>query len=359
MAKLSHDQHLLHFSQALHAFGRWSADPPRVSAASFQAARTASPSACRRTAAEWRPCARCTSPSRPPSSPPPSRAAPSRRVPRSSCTARPTARNRARSPRGRWACPGWSRRKRGRSPWSSRSSCPPRSGPPGGEPVHPGDVLRQLRGSGEDAPLSLCSAFRRLPPVPVNSPFHAHLPSVGSMPAVQGGSITKGLPGTRVHQDTPISYRGGSITQGTPADVLYKGTITRLITEDSPSRAERAREEALSKGQLVYEGISGHILSYERTTPQNPKEEGRGVPGEILGLKRPYDVMEGGISRGLPIRDSLSAANCEGLIGRAMPQERHSPHHFKESHHIRGSISQGIPRHVDPRTSTCGGRSSR
>ncbi|XP_064210111.1 nuclear receptor corepressor 2 isoform X6 [Anguilla rostrata] len=170
----------------------------------------------------------------------------------------------------------------------------------------------------------------------------------GSMPAVQGGSITKGLPGTRVHQDTPISYRGGSITQGTPADVLYKGTITRLITEDSPSRAERAREEALSKGQLVYEGISGHILSYERTTPQNPKEEGRGVPGEILGLKRPYDVMEGGISRGLPIRDSLSAANCEGLIGRAMPQERHSPHHFKESHHIRGSISQGIPRHVDP-----------
>ncbi|KAG9354845.1 hypothetical protein JZ751_001558, partial [Albula glossodonta] len=169
----------------------------------------------------------------------------------------------------------------------------------------------------------------------------------GSMSAVQGGSITKGLPGTRVHQDTPISYRGGSITQGTPADVLYKGTITRLITEDSPSRGERAREEALSKGQLVYEGISGHILTYDRTTPQNPKEEGRGAPGEILGLKRPYDVMEGGISRGLPIRDSLST-NCEGLIGRAMPQERHSPHHFKETHHIRGSISQGIPRHVDP-----------
>jgi len=33
------------------------------------------------------------------------------------------------------------------------------------------------------------------------------------MPAVQGGSITKGIPGTRVHQEPPISYRGGSITQ--------------------------------------------------------------------------------------------------------------------------------------------------
>ncbi len=35
----------------------------------------------------------------------------------------------------------------------------------------------------------------------------------GPMPAVQGGSITKGIPGTRVHQEPSISYRGGSITQ--------------------------------------------------------------------------------------------------------------------------------------------------
>uniref|UniRef100_A0A673Z3J2 Nuclear receptor corepressor 2 n=1 Tax=Salmo trutta TaxID=8032 RepID=A0A673Z3J2_SALTR len=156
-------------------------------------------------------------------------------------------------------------------------------------------------------------------------------PIVRSMPAVQGGSITKGIPGTRVHQDSPISYRGGSITQGTPADVLYKGTITRLITEDNPSRAERERDEALSKGHVVYEGISGHILTYDRLPSQNPKEDGRGQPGEILGLKRPYDVMEGGISR--------------GLMGRAMPHERDSPH---PTHHIRGSISQGIPRHLEP-----------
>uniref|UniRef100_A0A3Q0SM03 Nuclear receptor corepressor 2 n=1 Tax=Amphilophus citrinellus TaxID=61819 RepID=A0A3Q0SM03_AMPCI len=161
-----------------------------------------------------------------------------------------------------------------------------------------------------------------------------------SIPAVQGGSITKGIPGTRMLSD---SYRGGSITQGTPADVLYKGTITRLITEDSASRVERERDEALSKGHVLYEGISGHILTYDR------KYNSAGQSGEILGLKRSYDVMEGGISRGLPMRESLSAANCEGLIGRAMPHDSDSPHHatYKEAHHIRGSISQGIPRHLD------------
>ena len=46
--------------------------------------------------------------------------------------------------------------------------------------------------------------------------------------------------------------------------MLYKGTITRLITEDSACRAERERDEALSKGQVVYEGVSGHILTYDR-----------------------------------------------------------------------------------------------
>uniref|UniRef100_W5MFZ2 Nuclear receptor corepressor 2 n=1 Tax=Lepisosteus oculatus TaxID=7918 RepID=W5MFZ2_LEPOC len=168
--------------------------------------------------------------------------------------------------------------------------------------------------------------------------------------AMQGGSITKGIPGTRIHQDAPITCRGGSITQGTPAEVLYKSTITRLI-EDSPSRAERAREEALSKGHVIYEGISGHILSYDAGAPgQNSKEEGRGsgTPGEIPGLKRPYDVMEGGIARGLPIRDAMASVNCEGLIGRALPQDRHSPHPFKDTHLIPGSISQGVPRHMEP-----------
>uniref|UniRef100_A0A8C8A3W6 Nuclear receptor corepressor 2 n=1 Tax=Oryzias sinensis TaxID=183150 RepID=A0A8C8A3W6_9TELE len=165
---------------------------------------------------------------------------------------------------------------------------------------------------------------------------------------VQGGSITKGIPGTRLHPESAISYRGGSITQGTPADVLYKGTITRLITEDSVGRAERERDDALSKGHVVYEGISSHILTYDRPPSQTLKEDGRGSgqSGEILSLKRPYDVMEGG--RGLSLRDS--SVNCEGLISRAMPHDRDSPHHtpYKEPHHIHGSISQGIPRHLDP-----------
>uniref|UniRef100_A0A8C7C9W5 Nuclear receptor corepressor 2 n=1 Tax=Oncorhynchus kisutch TaxID=8019 RepID=A0A8C7C9W5_ONCKI len=159
-----------------------------------------------------------------------------------------------------------------------------------------------------------------------------------SLPAVQGGSITKGIPGTRVHQDSPISYRGGSITQGTPADVLYKGTITRLITEDSPSRAERERDELLSKGHVVYEGISGHILTYDRPPSQNPKDDGRGQPGEILGLKRPYDV------RGNQCYSFFTLTPTSGLIGRAISHERDNPH---PTHHIRGSISQGIPRHLD------------
>lgn len=44
------------------------------------------------------------------------------------------------------------------------------------------------------------------------------------------------------------------------------------------------------------------------------KDEGRGSgqPGDIVGLKRPYDLMEGCISRGLPMRDSV--ANCEGML---------------------------------------------
>uniref|UniRef100_A0A672JII0 Nuclear receptor corepressor 2 n=1 Tax=Salarias fasciatus TaxID=181472 RepID=A0A672JII0_SALFA len=146
-----------------------------------------------------------------------------------------------------------------------------------------------------------------------------------------------------------------STPQGTPADLLYKGTITRLITEDSASRTERERDEALSTGNVLFEGLIGNILTYDREycpTSQTPKDDSRGPgqAGDMLGLKRPYDVMEGGISRGLPMRDSLSAANCEGLIGRAMPHDRDSPHHthYKDAHHIRGSISQGIPRHLDP-----------
>lgn len=62
-------------------------------------------------------------------------------------------------------------------------------------------------------------------------------------------------------------------------------------------------------------------LKFVGSSSQTPKDEGRGSgqPGEILGLKRPYDVMDGGISRGLPMRDSLSAANCEGMNNPIQP----------------------------------------
>uniref|UniRef100_A0A8C9TBI6 Nuclear receptor corepressor 2 n=1 Tax=Scleropages formosus TaxID=113540 RepID=A0A8C9TBI6_SCLFO len=256
-----------------------------------------------------------------------------------------------RSPAARIPCPGWSQIS-----WVSGSEAEPAAllmhrapgvlivTPP---PPTPGSLPMVKQEQLSPRPQA-ASLVENLSTQSLSPDLSAARAVAGSLPAVQGGSITKGIPGTRVHQDTP-SYRGGSITQGTPADVLYKGTITRLVAEDSPSRH---RDEPLSKGHVVYEGISGHILTYDRGVTQNPKDEGRGSmsQGELLGLKRPYDVMEGGISRGLPLRDSLSSVGCEGLIERAMPQDRHSPHPFKEAHHIRGSISQGIPRHLDPQS---------
>ncbi|KAF6082204.1 nuclear receptor corepressor 2 [Phyllostomus discolor] len=164
--------------------------------------------------------------------------------------------------------------------------------------------------------------------------------SLGSVP---GGSISKGVPSARAPAESPVSYRG-SITHGTPAEVLYKGTITRIVGEDSPGRLDRSREDGLPKGHVIYEGKKGHILSYEGglSVPQCSKEDGRsssGPPHETAAPKRTYDMMEGRVSR------AITAASIEGLMGRAIPPERHSPHHLKEQqHHIRGSITQGIPR---------------
>ncbi|XP_035754441.1 nuclear receptor corepressor 2 [Egretta garzetta] len=167
-----------------------------------------------------------------------------------------------------------------------------------------------------------------------------------SLSSASGGSITKGTPTSRPPPESPITYRG-SITHGTPAEVLYKGTITRIIGEDSPSRAEKAREDAMPKGHVIYEGKKGHVLSYEGgvAASQCPKEDSRssGASHETTGTKRTYDMMEGRISRGLSARDTLSAS-IEGLMGRAIPPDRHSPHNLKEQHHMRGSITQGIPR---------------
>lgn len=46
-----------------------------------------------------------------------------------------------------------------------------------------------------------------------------------------------------------------------------------------------------------------------------------------------------------PFSSRHSSASVPGLVGRAMPHDRDSPHHtpYKDAHHIHGSISQGNP----------------
>uniref|UniRef100_A0A8C9T7R4 Nuclear receptor corepressor 1 n=1 Tax=Scleropages formosus TaxID=113540 RepID=A0A8C9T7R4_SCLFO len=160
--------------------------------------------------------------------------------------------------------------------------------------------------------------------------------------AIQEGSITRGTPAKVSAEALP--YRGGSITQGTPAlpqssiaaDILLKGTITKLATEDLSS-PEKSRGEALSKGHVIYEGKSGHILSYDSI--KNPREGPRS-PRMGPELKRTYEMMEGSITRGHPVREG---APYEGLISRAMPRE--GPHsESKDRAVLAGSIMQGTPR---------------
>ncbi|XP_075689751.1 nuclear receptor corepressor 2 isoform X4 [Rhinoderma darwinii] len=161
-----------------------------------------------------------------------------------------------------------------------------------------------------------------------------------------GGSLAKGFLSNRPPPDPQIMYRG-SITHGTPAEVLYKGTISKIMGENSPGRVDRMREEPLSKGQVIYKGKKGHILSLDgNTASQNSKEDNRtvGSSQDASAPKRTYDVMEGQMPRGLQIRD-IPTGPIEGLMGRAIPGDRHSPHSMKEPpQHIRGSITQGIPR---------------
>lgn len=75
-----------------------------------------------------------------------------------------------------------------------------------------------------------------------------------------------------------VKYGSWWLSKGTPAEVLYKGTITRIIGEDSPSRAEKVREDAMPKGHVIYEGKKGHVLSYD----------GKSQPSAFLG-----QVLEG------------------------------------------------------------------
>ncbi|XP_047235292.1 nuclear receptor corepressor 1 isoform X1 [Girardinichthys multiradiatus] len=137
-----------------------------------------------------------------------------------------------------------------------------------------------------------------------------------------------------------LAFRG-SITQGTPAlsqgsiaADLLKGTITKLATEDLGS-PDKARGEQLAK--VIYEGKSGHILSYDGI--KNPRENTRS-PRTGHELKRTHDMMEGPMGRAHHGREG---APFEGLISRALPREGHHGD-SKERPLITGSIMQGTPR---------------
>uniref|UniRef100_A0A7N6AUT8 Nuclear receptor corepressor 1 n=1 Tax=Anabas testudineus TaxID=64144 RepID=A0A7N6AUT8_ANATE len=139
-----------------------------------------------------------------------------------------------------------------------------------------------------------------------------------------------------------LAFRG-SITQGTPALTqssiaadLLKGTITKLATEDLSS-PDKTRGEQLSKGHVIYEGKSGHILSFDAI--KSSRENTRS-PRTSHEMKRTYDMMEGSMGRGHPGREG---APFEGLISRALPREGlHGD--SKERQLTPGSIMQGTPR---------------
>lgn len=169
----------------------------------------------------------------------------------------------------------------------------------------------------------------------------------GTAGAVQEGSITRGTPASKISVETISSLRG-SITQGTPAlpqagiptEALVKGPVSRMpIEESSP---EKVREEAASKGHVIYEGKSGHILSYDNI--KNAREGTRSPrTAHEMSLKRSYEAVEGSIKQGMSMRESPVSAPLEGLICRALP--RGSPHSdLKERTVLSGSIMQGTPR---------------
>ncbi|XP_072366363.1 nuclear receptor corepressor 2 isoform X3 [Scyliorhinus torazame] len=160
---------------------------------------------------------------------------------------------------------------------------------------------------------------------------------------VQGGRVTEGVGGNRHRSEAAAPYRG-SIAQGTPAEILYKGTITRVIAEDNPSRNERVRKEGSSEGHVIYEGKSSHVLSYDGFTPENS----RGDPGisaalnEAAGMKRSYEMLEEGSGWGLT-QNSLPSS-YEELMGCAFRGDTLGNYDCKARSRIHGSITQGRPR---------------
>ncbi|KAG7224470.1 hypothetical protein INR49_014994 [Caranx melampygus] len=227
------------------------------------------------------------------------------------------------------------------APSASRYSVPP--------VLHP--ASNQLVGSMPDGVRVTFSRPSRPPNIPSPPPLIPTTKPTDKPSFIQGGSISQGTPGTYLpphavygpegtkssvgsislglpRQQDPskpgaavpaiqdgrsnpakvgegLPYRG-SITQGTPAlpqssiaADLLKGTITKLATEDL-SIPDKARGEQLAKGHVIYEGKSGHILSFDAI--KNPRENTRS-PRTGHDMKRTYDMMEGSMGRGHPGRE--------------------------------------------------------
>ncbi|KAK2816277.1 hypothetical protein Q7C36_022548 [Tachysurus vachellii] len=135
-----------------------------------------------------------------------------------------------------------------------------------------------------------------------------------------------------------LPLRPGSITHGTPAlpqSSIPTDLLKNKLTAEDLSSPEKARGEPLPKGHVIYEGKSGHILSYDAI--KNPRE-GTRSPRTGHELKRTYEMMDG--TRGHPGRE---AAPFEGLISRALPRDGSHPD-SKERPILPGSIMQGTPR---------------
>ncbi|XP_060999553.1 nuclear receptor corepressor 1 isoform X19 [Dama dama] len=137
----------------------------------------------------------------------------------------------------------------------------------------------------------------------------------GTSGAIQEGSITRGTPSSKLSVESIPSLRG-SITQGTPAlsqagiptEALVKGPVSRLSIEESSP--EKGREEAASKGHVIYEGKSGHILSYDNV--KNARDGTRSPrTAHEISLKRSYESVEGTIKQGLSMRESPVSAPLE------------------------------------------------
>uniref|UniRef100_A0A8C6NNC8 Nuclear receptor corepressor 1 n=1 Tax=Nothobranchius furzeri TaxID=105023 RepID=A0A8C6NNC8_NOTFU len=145
---------------------------------------------------------------------------------------------------------------------------------------------------------------------------------------------------TKITAFRPMSENIGlgtpALSQSSIAADILKGTITKIVTEDLSS-PDKSRGEQVAKGHVIYEGKSGHILSYDGV--KNPRESTRS-PRTGHELKRTHDMMEGPMSRGHPVREG---APFEGLISRALPRESHHVD-SKERPLITGSIMHGTPR---------------